>query len=312
MCAFAVAIKRCIAALCLIAAVLASAMPAWSHENHAGTLEIRHTDDWTHSESSTRYTLHQRSKRTAVKPDEPPRFASDSPVVVRGVKRGGVIRGDVKASPGVRAAAAPLGTWQTAVLLFNFTNNRSQPWTPATVSQRFFTNSNSTNVFFKEQSWNQVDLAGDVYGWYELAQPSTGCDVDAWASEADAIVAGGGINLGAYDSVAYVFPRVSECGWGGLAELPGDQLWLNGDISVRVASHELGHNMGVHHASALACPREAIGTAPARRTSTATRSRRWGRARGGWPAGTSSSSAICRRATCRASRPPAPTPSGRR
>jgi hypothetical protein len=52
---------------------------------------------------------------------------------------------------------------------------------------------------------------------------------------------------------------VSECGWAGLAELPGDQLWLNGDISVRVASHELGHNMGVHHASALACPGAAVG-----------------------------------------------------
>ena len=239
--------------------MLASAVPAWSQESRTGRLEIRHTDDWTHSESSTRYTLRERSKRTAVKPANPPRIPSDSPVVVRGTKRGGVLHGDVKPRAGVRAAATPLGTWETAVLLFNFTNNRTEPWTTATVEQRFFTDPSSTNVFFQEQAWNQVDLAGDVYGWYQLAQSSNGCDVDAWADEADALATAAGVNLDAYDSVAYVFPRVGSCGWAGLAELPGDQLWLNGDISTRVASHELGHNMGVHHAAALACPGAAVG-----------------------------------------------------
>jgi hypothetical protein len=191
-------------------------------------------------------------------PTEAPRVPSGSRVVVRGRKRGRVIRGDVKARPGVRAARTPLGTWRVGVLLFNFTDNRAETWTPAAVAQRFFTDTNSTNVFFQEQSWNQVDLAGDVHGWYQLNQASTGCDVDAWAAEARQIATTAGVNLAGYDTVAYVFPRVADCGWAGLAELPGDQLWLNGDITVRVASHELGHNMGVHHASALACPGAAI------------------------------------------------------
>jgi hypothetical protein len=247
--------KRCLAAAVGLACLAGPVLPAGAHEGetHQGRLEIRHTDDFLHRESSTRYTLLQRQSRIAVRPTAPPRVASGSRVVVRGKKRGRVIRGDVRPLPGVRPAAAPLGTWDTAVLLFNFTSDRSQPWTPADVTQRLFTDSNSVNVFFQEQSWNQVDLAGQVYGWYELQQTGAGCDVDAWATEARQIATNAGVNLNAYDSVAYVFPDQADCNWGGLAELPGDELWLNGNISVRVASHELGHNMGVHHAASLRC-----------------------------------------------------------
>ena len=46
---------------------------------------------------------------------------------------------------------------------------------------------------------------------------------------------------------------MTACGWAGLAEMPGRQFWLNGDVSTRVFAHELGHNMGVHHAGSLTC-----------------------------------------------------------
>jgi hypothetical protein len=252
-------VVRCLFAALLLVAALGAAVPAHAHDAHKGRLEIRHTDDFAHGASSTRYTLLQRQKRTAVKPTDPPAIPSGSRVVVRGKKRGRVIEGDVRPGPGVRPAATPTGTWRVAVLLVNFSNNRTQTWTPATVGQQLFTDPTSSNTFFQEQSWGQVNLAGDVHGWYELGQSSAGCDVDAWATEATQKATAAGVNLGAYDSVAYVFPRVSECGWAGLAELPGDQLWLNGDISTRVSSHEIAHNMGVHHAAALACPGAAIG-----------------------------------------------------
>jgi hypothetical protein len=35
--------------------------------------------------------------------------------------------------------------------------------------------------------------------------------------------------------------------------VPGTQTWINGDLSVRVVAHELGHNMGLHHASSYTC-----------------------------------------------------------
>ena len=256
------AAKRCLIAAAAIASMAASAVPAGARDAYSGRLDIRHTDDFTHGETSTRYTLREsRDRRYTVRPAVPPNVPSGSRVVVRGTKRGNIIRGDVKAGPGVRAAAAPVGEYKVAVLLFNFADNTSEPWTPAQVSNAFFSASNSMDVFFKEQSWNQVDLTGDVYGWYQLAENGAGCDVDAWADAADLKATQAGVALGNFDTIAYVFPNQSSCGWAGLAELPGDQMWLNGNITPRVGSHELGHNMGVHHAAALACSNNGVGVA---------------------------------------------------
>ena len=248
------AITACLAFLC--------AAPAAAEEAFPGKLDIRHTDDFRHGRSSTRYTLRQTAdKRYVVRPQAAPNVPSGSRVIVRGKRRGRIIDGNVKARPGVRPAAAPLGDYKTAVLLFNFADDRTQPWTPAAVQDRFFDAANSVNTFFKEQSWNQVTLSGAVYGWYELGINGAGCNEDAYAAAAEAAAVGAGVPLGSYDSIAYVFPDQYDCNWAGLAELPGDQLWLNGDISVRVASHELGHNMGVHHAASLRCTSGGVAVA---------------------------------------------------
>jgi hypothetical protein len=248
-------VRRASTVLLALASLLVFSASALAHDTVRGRLDIRHTDDMAHGKSSTRYTLHRsRKKRLAVRPTNAPNFRSGSRVIVRGRKDGRVIKGKVKGAPGVRAAGAGvLGDYRVAVLMFNFSDDRYQPWTPAAVSNRFFTASDSLDVYFKKQSYNQVNLEGDVYGWYELGLSGAGCDVDAWAAAAKAKAAAEGVVLSAYDSIAYVFPDQADCNWGGLAELPGNDLWLNGTISQSIAAHELGHNMGVHHASALAC-----------------------------------------------------------
>lgn len=243
--------------------LVGSAGPAAAAGSYPGKLDIRHTDDFRHSQSSTRYTLRQtRDKRFVVRPQAaPPNVPSGARVIVRGKRRGRIISGNVKARPGVRPAAVALGDYKTAVLLINFTNDRTEPWTAAEVGDRFFDATDSVNTFFQEQSWSQVSLSGAVYGWYELNISGAGCNEDAYANAAGAAAVADGVPLGSFDSVAYVFPDQPDCNWAGLAELPGDQLWLNGDISVRVASHELGHNMGVHHASSLRCTSGGINVA---------------------------------------------------
>jgi hypothetical protein len=248
-------VTRCLIAAAAIASIGVSAAPAGARDAYKGRLDIRHTDDMSHGKSSTRYTLREsKDKRYTVRPALPPNFPSGSKVVVRGTKRGSVIRGAVRPQPGVRAATAGvIGEYKTAVLLFNFADDRTEPWTSTFVRDRFFGTGSSIDTFFKEQSWNQVDLTGEVYGWYELNANGAGCDVDAWAAEADSKATTAGVPLGSFHSIVYVFPDQYDCNWAGLAELPGNQAWLNGDISVRVASHELGHNMGVHHAAALSC-----------------------------------------------------------
>jgi chitodextrinase len=175
--------------------------------------------------------------------------------IVRGKS---VVRVDPAKSPSLnlrrpRATAGRLGSYRVALLLVNFTSDTRQPWTPSHVNDRFFGASDSTAAYYAEQSYGQVGVSGDVYGWLTVDQPTAGCNIDAWASAARSAASAQGVALGGYDSVAFVFPRQSSCGWAGLAELPGDQFWLNGDVSTRVAAHELGHNMGVHHAGSLTC-----------------------------------------------------------
>jgi chitodextrinase len=61
------------------------------------------------------------------------------------------------------------------------------------------------------------------------------------------------VNLSNYQYVVYAFPYTSACGWAGLGYLPGSGAWTNGEMDLRVVGHELGHNLGVHHASSESC-----------------------------------------------------------
>lgn len=57
-----------------------------------------------------------------------------------------------------------------------------------------------------------------------------------------------GYNLANFLHVTVIFPDVSgRIGYAGLAQVPGQRLWMNGNIDVNVWAHELGHNAGAPH-----------------------------------------------------------------
>src|SRR4051794_13562634 len=230
--------------------------PAAGGKVFRGKLEVRHSDDFRHGRGQTTWKLRTKhGRRLPILPLAPTKLRAGTKVTVRGHKRGRFIEGRVRRRDGAPIhAATALGSHSIAVVLLNFNTDTRQPWTPAQVNQRIFTAPDSTAAFYNEESYGDITLTGDVYGWYTIAGPTSGCDVDAWASQARDAAAAGGVDLSTYDHVMFVFPYQSSCGgWAGLGELPGSQTWLNGDISVRVAAHELGHNMGLHHASSYAC-----------------------------------------------------------
>jgi chitodextrinase len=152
-------------------------------------------------------------------------------------------------------AAATTGAKTVAVILFNFSDNASQPYTPAYANGVAFTNASSVAAYYAESSWGKLTLSGTVFGWYSIPGTSAGCNYTQWANDANAAAAAAGVNLSAYTYKVYAFPSVSSCGWSGLAYLPGTQSWLNGTggMSLRVMAHELGHNFSTHHASSLSC-----------------------------------------------------------
>lgn len=150
------------------------------------------------------------------------------------------------------ATVAAAQNKNVAVLLFNFRNDTRQPYTPDFAAGVFFNNTSSVANYFAEQSYGQMAMTGQVFGWYTIDYDNTGCDYTTWGSAARAAASAAGVSFSGYTNFVYAFPSAG-CGWAGLAYLPGTDSYNNQAMDLRVTSHELSHNFGVHHASTYNC-----------------------------------------------------------
>src|SRR5262249_40858384 len=133
----------------------------------------------------------------------------------------------------------------------NFSDNTSQPYTKAAVQATVFTGASNFDL---ENSYGQLWLTGDVYGYFTVPMSSTVCDYNTLATQARNAASAAGVPLSNYPHHVIAFPS-NACGWWGMGTVGGNPstAWINGSVEVQVVSHEMGHNFGLDHSHSLDC-----------------------------------------------------------
>ncbi|HET7873904.1 MAG TPA: NEW3 domain-containing protein [Methylomirabilota bacterium] len=226
-----------------------------------GELEVLH-EDWANTSRYRYFLKTPAGERLSLHfAKEAPQLQTGARVRVRGVRLDGAVAAE-SGSTSVQslAAAAPntFGAQKTLVMLVNFQDNTSQPYTPSYAQGVVFT---TTSSFFGENSSGQTWLTGNVAGWFTLPMSSAGCNYSQIATLAQQAAAAAGYNLANYNRYVYGFPSIG-CGWWGLGTVGGNpsQAWVTGTFSLKVVGHEMGHNLGLWHSHALECGSTVLGS----------------------------------------------------
>ena len=148
-------------------------------------------------------------------------------------------------------------TKRIAVVLFNFSNLTTQPYTTTFAAGVAFTNANSVAAYYAETSWGQLTLTGDVFGWYTIPLDHHRSGLQLRRVGRLGQRAGGrGRRQSQHLRSRGLCVSLGVRVWlVGAANMPGRNSWLNGAsaMGLRVMAHELGHNFGTHHSSSLSC-----------------------------------------------------------
>ena len=260
---------------------------AAADERVAGRLRFIHADDFESGKTSYHYEVHGEDGRvTGLKLHiQPETLQSGMKVAATGPRLSD--SGDIEAttvdiyalpeattsdSAASSATALEVTTKATTthsvlVTLLKFADTPSDPMPVLTAQQVMSTNADSVTKYFKEASYGQHQLNVTVTSsWLRSStlKTPTACGSTQWSQiqqAADAAAKAAGYTA-TYEYHVYVFPRVSACGWSGLAYI-GAPKWayINGAgaVATHVIAHEMGHNFGLMHAGSVDCGSAVIG-----------------------------------------------------
>jgi hypothetical protein len=228
-----------------------------------GTLEVVHADDLPAGTARHVTMIRTDDGETSLSfRDSVPERLNGRSVVLEGVRKGGAV--DVRtfkvlASPHVMATSATTSaatvnsvtTVNVAVILFDFANDTSEPWSRDAARGVVLTNPDSAAGYFSELTAGKLSLVGDVFGWYRLPHDNAECAPGVWADEAKAALVASGVDISRFDKFVLAFPHAASCDWGGIGA--GSDAWINGSLSLHYVAHELGHTFGLVHSKSMSC-----------------------------------------------------------
>jgi len=227
-----------------------------------GELEVVYEDSRAHGHLL--YFLHTAGKKLELKFAKNPSqsLRTGMHVAVSGLRLGETVELNSGesinvASSQVQVSGNTMGQHRVLVIMVNFQDKQTQPFTREQAQSVMF---GTTNDFYREASYGQTWLTGDVYGWYTIPVSSTTCDTTAIATYAQDAAVAAGASLSSYDHFVYAFPQ-NACTWQGRGSVGGtpSQAWVNEWFELGIVGHELGHNFGLYHSRSMDCGAVSVG-----------------------------------------------------
>lgn len=245
----------------------------------SGKLVILHLDDFKGKKDKYVYQIQQLDKDNKVVKTYTLHFAKaipsaltdskvkiegyvlDNELVVQGGGGGGDGGGDSSFSVFENSKSNPLGNQKILVIMFNFTDDATEPVSKDKLNEIFLTGANSVDKYIKETSNEKASISVDYAGYYKIPYSNFYCDnFDQWATSAEAIAFSNGIDINAYPRHIFIFPTRGNCwasAWATIGGVPS-KAWMNSNAEPGIYDHELGHNLGLSHANSLDCGVKSI------------------------------------------------------
>lgn len=244
-----------------------------------GVMDVLHTEGIGNQVEDDHYVLRINSGRwlTLSGNTEPLRgFLSGQRVQALGTVSGTTMTVQNLVRIGEDPPEEPEGLWGTtgnrrvAVLLVNFQDSQSQPFTVAQARTEFLTGPDSLDAYYRENTYGRTWVTGEAYGWFTLPINRT-CDSFAYTTAAIA-AADPVIDYRNYDHLIFLTPALNGiCTSGGWALL-GPSWYDTQDGRVQLTEyglfslnddygkwHEFGHDLKARHSNELDCGFDVIG-----------------------------------------------------